>query len=83
MAGTYTKNIKMKSRSTRSGLLFPVGRIHRLLKEGNYSKRVDGGAPVYLAGVLEYLVAEIMELVGNAARDNKKCRIMTKNWMNL
>ena len=66
---------KSKSRSSRAGLQFPVGRVHRLLKNGNYAQRVGAGAPVYLAAVMEYLAAEILELAGNAARDNKKTRI--------
>ena len=66
---------KVRSRSSRVGLQFPVGRVHRLLRNGNYSQRVGAGAPVYLAAVMEYLSAEILELAGNAARDNKKSRI--------
>ena len=66
---------KNKSRTVRAGLQFPVGRIHRYLRKGNYAKRVGSGAPVYLAAVMEYLTAEILELAGNAARDNKKKRI--------
>jgi histone H2A len=31
---------KSTSRSTKAGLQFPVGRIHRLLKKGNYAQRV-------------------------------------------
>ena len=73
-------NDKTKStRSTRAGLLFPVGRIHRHLKKGNYSKRIGSGAPVYLAAVMEYLTAEILELAGNAARDNNKKRIIPRH----
>ncbi|KAF9466061.1 histone H2A [Collybia nuda] len=70
---------KSQSRSARAGLQFPVGRLHRLLKKGNYAQRVGAGAPVYLAAVLEYLAAEILELAGNAARDNKKVRIVPRH----
>nr|XP_060470549.1 histone H2A type 1-H-like [Panthera onca] len=55
---------KAKTRSSRAGLQFPVGRVHRLLRKGNYAERVGAGAPVYLAAVLEYLTAEILELAG-------------------
>ena len=70
---------KPVSRSARAGLLFPVGRIHRHLRKGNYAKRVGSGAPVFLAAVMEYLTAEILELAGNAARDNKKMRIIPRH----
>ena len=46
---------------------------------GNYAERIGGGAPVYLAAVLEYLTAEILELAGNAARDNRKTRIIPRH----
>jgi histone H2A len=51
-----------------------MGRVHRLLRKGNYAERVGAGAPVYPAAVLECL--EILELAGNVARDNKKTRII-------
>ncbi|XP_067419646.1 histone H2A-like [Emydura macquarii macquarii] len=64
-----------KTKSSRAGLQFPVGRVHRLLKKGNYANRIGTGASIYLAAVLEYLTAEILELSGNAAQENKKVRI--------
>lgn len=70
---------KKTSSSTKAGLQFPVGRIGRYLKKGRYAQRVGAGAPVYLASVLEYLTAEILELAGNAATENKKTRIVPRH----
>eukprot|EP01108_Squamamoeba_japonica_P001089 TRINITY_DN142_c0_g1_i1.p1 TRINITY_DN142_c0_g1~~TRINITY_DN142_c0_g1_i1.p1 ORF type:complete len:157 (+),score=75.54 TRINITY_DN142_c0_g1_i1:64-471(+) len=67
------------TRSTRAGLQFPVGRVHRHLRDGRYAARVGAGAPVYMAAVLEYLAAEILELAGNASRDNKRARIVPRH----
>ena len=39
---------------------------------------VGTGAPVCLAAVMEYLAAEVLELAGNAARDDKKTHIIPR-----
>lgn len=83
LKGGKSKGGKVKkksvSRSKRAGLEFPVGRLERYLRKGNYAERIGTGASVYFAAVLEYLVAELLELAGDAARDNKRSRIIPRH----
>ena len=64
--------------SKRAGLQFSIARTDNLIRKYIENKtRVSQKAAVYLAAVLEYLTAEIVELAGNAAMDNKKKTIST------
>ncbi len=47
-------------------------RICRYMRQTLLKRRIAVGAPIYLSAVLEYLCAEVLELAGNAATDNKR-----------
>jgi len=82
---TFNNNKEQKSddnyvsRSKEAGLQFPVGRVERLMREQRIAKRVGGDAPVFMAAVLEYVAAELLELAGNAAKDHKMQRIKPRH----
>ncbi|KAE9401068.1 histone 2A [Gymnopus androsaceus JB14] len=76
-----TKKKKI-SQTARAGLVFSVARTRRMLKSHSREKRLTTTSSVYLASVLEYLLAEILELAGNACRDNRK-RILTPRFIQL
>ncbi len=67
---------KAETLHQKVGLTFSVARTRTLLKA--YNCRVGIGAPIYLTAVVEYLTAEILELAGNVARDNKRITIDTR-----
>jgi len=69
---------KRVSTTKRAGLVLSVSRINRRIKAGRYAKRVGLTSGVYLAAVLEYLVAEVLELAGNCARYFRKHRIFPR-----
>lgn len=76
-SGNKSKPITL---STRAGLQFSPSRVERvIIREHGCARRVSVAASVYLAAVLEYLCAEILELAGHAARDNGKIIISVRH----
>jgi histone H2B len=68
------------SQSSPLDIIFPVGRIARMLKT-TLRVRVGAGAPVYLAIVMEYLCAEIFDLGALVTRDHKRIRMIPRHVM--
>jgi len=69
---------KLPSKATRAGLVMNVSRVHNKLKEGRYAKSVRVEAAVYTAAVLEYVVAEVLEIAGKVAEFYHKKRIFPR-----
>ena len=53
---------KRMTASLRSGLIFPVSRIHRIIQSlPNIPNRVSKGASIYLTAIIEYLTGMYIE----------------------
>jgi len=74
---------KSGSRSKKAGLVFPVGRIGTVLRKGNYAGRVSASAGVYLGAVVEFIVAELLELSAKAVLQRGKGKRITPRALTL
>ena len=54
----------------RAGITFAPSRVNRLFRKGRFTRTHSGLSGVFLAGVLEYLCAEVLEVAGDVAREH-------------
>jgi histone H2A len=73
------KGDKVVSTTAKAGLILPVGRIRRYIKNARWSEYLSKTTPVYMTAVIEYLLAEVLQLAGNAAIGNKKQKITPRH----
>jgi len=79
--GGSTTAFSSVSQSEQAGLQFNVADRHNKFKTEFSGHKIGAGAAVYCCAVLEYLTAEVLELAGNCARDNKRVRIIPRHIM--
>ncbi|XP_024050848.2 histone H2A-beta, sperm-like [Terrapene carolina triunguis] len=75
-SGETSKHFKAKvSYSSRTGLLFPVSHMDRMLCRGNFAKGIGATALVYVAAVLEYLIFNIVDRAGYITKHHNRHQI--------
>ena len=68
-----------RSQTHMAGLQMPVARIQRYIRRGHYAPKVAKLSGVFMSAVLEYCVAEVLELAGNAAKDQNRKTISPRH----
>lgn len=71
----FNASTETGGKAGRAGLVFPPSRIEKLIRLYSVQTRVSASAPVYLAGAIEYIIAEILEMAGNVTTEKKRQRI--------
>merc|ERR1711862_376259 len=74
----FQSNQNQDSDTSKAGLVFSAGLVHRLL-QSKTTYRFERFVPIYLAAVLEYVSAEILELGGNCVIEIHKHIIEPKH----
>merc|ERR1711909_139868 len=79
----YKANAEKTAKTTKAvqaGLQFPVNRMRRKMR-ASLKAKVTREASIYMAAILEYCCAEVVELAGEQAISKKKKRIMPRHVM--
>ena len=68
--GGIMEKRKSVSKSQKAGLDFPIARVNRYIKKNSGIKRVGASAPVFATATIEYIVSELLDVVGNVTNQS-------------
>jgi len=72
---------KKVTKSTKAGLVLPVGRFARYLKAQGYASRVSDRAPVALTAAVQYVVEEVLNQAAIEAENANRGSITPRHIM--
>lgn len=75
--GGKAPKAKSISKASKAGLLFPVPKINNRMQKSGWTDRVGGTAPIWVAGVCEYIAREIVEAAGKTCIEGGKHKRIT------
>ncbi|CAK6450042.1 unnamed protein product [Pipistrellus nathusii] len=78
----HQRRRRTRSRTARADLVFSVSHLERRLLDGHYSQRLSANAPVYLAAIIQYLTATVLELAADEAH-KMGCRRITPQLLDM
>ena len=73
------KGGKKASNSSRASLVFPVGRISRLMRKSRLSERFSVKSAVAMTSLLEYFASEVLEIAGDICVSENKHLIQNRH----
>ena len=65
--------------AARASITIPPARMMKLMRRDRLNQRIGRDAGIFLAGVMDYLFQEILEISGNIAIEGKKHRIIPRH----
>lgn len=80
--GRHRRRRRTRTGTARAELLFSVSHLERLLREGHYAQHLTSTATVFLAAIVQYLTATVLQLAGNEAQ-RRGCRRITPQLLDM
>lgn len=75
---TAPGHLESGGRTRKAGLCIPIHAVRKRIRASRYSSRISKNIEAFLAGVVEYVIGQVMEVANEAADDTKRIQITSR-----